>query len=287
MNDSLQPGFSVTGPCDGRSAVLFTSPHSGRDYPAAFLAAARLPEAQLRRAEDRLVDQLLDGIDAAPVMRARFARTFLDLNRAADEIDPAMIAGPLAIAARRTDRVAAGLGVLPRIAAHGQEIYTGKIDPADAMARIAAIHTPWHARIATLLDRARVRHGHAILVDCHSMPTPTGIRPPQIVLGDRHGLTADPALMRLIERHFGSHGWRVVRNTPYAGGHITETHGDVGAGIHAIQIEIDRALYMDPDTLQRGAGFDRVASAMTGLARLVAATAPTLPLTPTLHEAAE
>jgi N-formylglutamate deformylase len=287
MNDSLQPGFSVTGPCDGRSALLFTSPHSGRDYPAAFLAAARLPEAQLRRAEDRLVDQLLDGIDAAPVMRARFARTFLDLNRDADEIDVAMIAGPLPIATRRTDRVAAGLGVLPRIAAHGQDIYTGKINPADAMARIAAIHAPWHARIATLLDRARLRHGHAILVDCHSMPTPTGIRPPQIVLGDRHGVTAAPALMRLIERHFGSHGWRVVRNTPYAGGHITERHGDVGAGIHAIQIEIDRALYMDADTLQPGAGFDRVASALTGLARLLAATAPALSLSPILREAAE
>lgn len=287
MNDSLQPGFSVTGPCDGRSAILFTSPHSGRDYPVAFLAAARLPEAQLRRAEDRLVDQLLDGIDSAPVMRARFARTFLDLNRAADEVDPAMLGGVLPVPTRRTDRVAAGLGVLPRIAAHGQDIYIGKIDPADAMARIAAIHAPWHARIATLIDRARARHGHAILIDCHSMPTPAGIRPPQIVLGDRHGLTAAPALMRLIERHFGSFGWRVVRNTPYAGGHITEAHGAVSAGVHAIQIEIDRALYMDDETLQRGAGFDRVAGAMTGLARLVAAVAPSLPLAPALREAAE
>ena len=287
MIDSLQPGFSVTGPFDGRSALLFTSPHSGRDYPAAFLAAARLSEEQLRRAEDRLVDQLLDGIDAAPVMRARFARTFLDLNRAADEIDPAMIDGTLPITTRRSDRVAAGLGVLPRIAAHGQDIYHGKIDPADAMARIAATHAPWHARIATMIDRARTRHGHAILIDCHSMPTPTGIRPPQIVLGDRHGLTAAPALMRLVERHFGSFGWRVVRNTPYAGGHITEAHGAVSAGVHAIQIEIDRALYLDTETLDRGAGFDRVTSAMTGLARLLAAMAPALQLTATVRQAAE
>lgn len=287
MNDSLQPGFSVTGPCDGRSALLFTSPHSGRDYPAAFLAAALLPESQLRRAEDRHVDQLLDGIDFAPVMRARFARTFLDLNRAPDEIDTGMVGGTLAIATRRTDRVAAGLGVLPRIAAHGQDIYAGKIDPADVMARIAAIHTPWHARIAALIDRARARHGHAILIDCHSMPTPSGIRPPQIVLGDRHGLTAAPALMRLVERHFASFGWRVVRNTPYAGGHITEAHGAVSAGVHAIQIEIDRALYMNSETLQRSANFDRVAGAMTGLARLVAASAPALPLAATLSEAAE
>lgn len=287
MIDSLQPGFSVTGPCDGRSALLFTSPHSGRDYPAAFLAAARLPEAQLRRAEDRLVDQLLDRIEGAPVMRARFARTFLDLNRAADEIDPAMIGGAMAIPTRRTDRVAAGLGVIPRIAAHGQEIYTRMIDPADAMARIAAIHTPWHARITALIARAEAQHGHAILIDCHSMPTPIGIRPPQIVLGDRHGLTAAPALVRLIERHFSSYGWRVVRNTPYAGGHITETHGAVAAGIHAIQIEIDRALYMDTNTLERNSGFDRVTAAMTGLARLLAATAPALALAATQREAAE
>ena len=287
MVDSLQPGFSVTGPCDGRSAVLFTSPHSGRDYPATFLAAARLPEAQLRRAEDRHVDRLLDGIDDAPVMRARFARTFLDLNRAADEIDLAMIGGILPVPTRRTDRVVAGLGVLPRIAAHGQEIYRAPIDPTDAMARIAAIHTPWYARIATLIARARARHGHAILIECHSMPTPSGIRPPQIVLGDRHGLTAAPALVRLVERHFASFGWRVTRNTPYAGGHITEAHGAVGNGVHAIQIEIDRVLYMDTETLQRGAGFDRVAGAMTGLARVVAAAAPGLPLAATLREAAE
>ena len=287
MNDSLQPGFSVTGPCDGRSALIFTSPHSGRDYPAAFLAAARLPEEQLRRAEDRLVDRLLDGIASAPVMRARFARTFLDLNRSADEIDPAMVGGTLPIPTRRTDRVAAGLGVLPRIAAHGQDIYTATIDPADVMVRITAIHAPWHARIAALIDRSRAWHGHAILIDCHSMPTPTGIRPPQIVLGDRHGLTAAPALMRLIERHFGSFGWRVARNTPYAGGHITQAHGAVGNGVHAVQIEIDRALYLDSQTLEPGAGFERVASAMTGLARLIAAAAPALPLAPTRREAAE
>ena len=287
MDDSLQPGFSVTGPCDGRSPLLFTSPHSGRDYPAAFLAAARLPIAQLRRAEDAMVDQLLVGIDGAPVMRARYARTFLDLNRAADEIDAAMFHGTFALPMRPTDRVMAGLGVIPRIAARGEEIYAGRIAAADAEIRIAALHTPWHDRIATLIDRARARHGHAILIDCHSMPTPAGMRPPQIVLGDRHGVTAAPALMRLIEQHFSSFGWRVARNIPYAGGHITEAHGAVATGVHAIQIEIDRALYMDPATLLRGVGFGRVADAMTGLAGLLAAAARVLPLAPSLREAAE
>jgi N-formylglutamate deformylase len=288
MHDSIQPGFSVSGHCDGRSPLVMASPHSGRDYPAGFLALAQLPLPQLRRAEDGLVDQLLDGVDCAPVLRARYARTYLDLNRAADEIDPAMFNGPLAIPARITDRVTAGLGVLPRVAAHGQEIYAGKLDPADAATRIAALHRPWHDRIDTLLGRARLRHGHAILLDCHSMPTPTGLRPPQIVLGDRHGLTAAPALMAIVERHFTALGWRVARNVPYAGGHTTETHGAVGAGIHAIQIEIDRGLYMDTASLRRGPGFARVAAAMTGLATRLVAAAAALPLGPSpLHEAAE
>jgi N-formylglutamate deformylase len=222
------------------------------------------------------------------VLRARFARTYLDLNRAADEIDAEMFAGPLAIPARITDRVTAGLGVLPRVAAHGQQIYAGKLDPADAAARIAALHRPWHDRLETLLGRARLRHGHAILLDCHSMPTPTGLRPPQIVLGDRHGQTAAPALMGIVEQHFTSLGWRVARNTPYAGGYTTETHGAVADGIHAIQIEIDRAMYMDANGVRRGPGFGQVAAALTGLARKLVAVAASLPLgAAPLREAAE
>lgn len=287
MHDSLQPGFSVTGHTDGRSPLVMASPHSGREYPAAFLAAARLPLAQLRRTEDGMVDQLLAGVDCAPVLRARFARTFLDLNRAADEIDAAMFDGPLTIPSRITDRVTAGLGVVPRLAAHGQDIYTRKLTPADAASRIAGLHAPWHGRIDALIERALQRHGHAILIDCHSMPTPIGIRPPQIVLGDRHGTTAAPGLMRLIERHFGSFGWRVVRNAPYAGGYTTEIHGNAAAGIHAIQVEIDRALYMDSATLEPTPGFARVAEAMTGLAQMLVTVAPTLRLGTSLQEAAE
>lgn len=287
MHDSSQPGFSVVGPIDGRSPLVVASPHSGRDYPRAFLAAARLPLAQLRRAEDAMVDTLLDGIDFAPVLRARFARTYLDLNRAPDEIDAEMFAGTLAVPARITDRVTAGLGVLPRVAGQGQNIYARKLDPAEAAARIAGIHTPWHARIATLVDRARAHHGHAILLDCHSMPTPLGIRPPQIVIGDRYGSSAAPALVHLAERHFASFGWRVARNAPYAGGHTTEAHGCPAAGIHALQIEVDRALYMDSVSLARTQGFGQVADAMTGLARLLTVAAPLMGLDPPLREAAE
>jgi len=287
MHDSSQPGFSVIGHTDGRSPLVFASPHSGRAYPSAFLAAARLSEAQLRRAEDALVDELLENVDCAPVMLAHYARTFLDLNRAADEIDPDMFAGPLTVPTRITDRVNAGLGALPRLATHGQAIYSRKLDPLDAVSRINSLHRPWHDRIAVLIDRARSRHGYAVLVDCHSMPTPAGTRPPQIVVGDRYGNSAAPALVALVERHFASQGWRVARNAPFAGGHTTEFHGDVCAGVHAIQIEIDRGLYIDSVTLARHSGFGQVAAAMAGLARLLVGATPILGLGPQLREAAE
>lgn len=287
MADSLLPGFTVSGDTDGRWPLVLASPHSGRHYPAGFLAAARLPLAQLRRAEDAYVDELLDGIAQVPVMRARHGRAFLDLNRAADELDPAMFDGTLTIPSRLTERVAAGLGVLPRVAAQGLDIYGRRLAPEEAAARIAALHGPWHHRLGELLFRARARHGFAVLVDCHSMPAPAGLRPPQIVLGDRHGQSAAPALVAIIERHFRSFGWRVSRNTPYAGGHTTETHGNVSAGIHAVQIEIDRALYMDGQKLSRHAGFSQVARAMSGLVELLVVTLPALRLGTGWRDAAE
>lgn len=287
MDDSCLPGFSVTGDSDGRWPLVMASPHSGRDFPAAFLAASRLSVPQLRRAEDPFVDELLDGIHGVPVLRARHGRAYLDLNRDDDEIDPTMVEGRLARHPRQTDRVAAGLGILPRVAAQGLDIYRRRIPAAEVEARIAALHRPWHDRIATLLDRARMRHGYAILIDCHSMPRPVGTLPPQIILGDRHGSSAAPALVTLIESHFAAAGWRVGRNIPYAGGHTTAFHGTPAAGMHAIQVEIDRALYMDGASFQRHTGFATVAATLAGLARLILAAAPTLGLAAPMAEAAE
>jgi N-formylglutamate deformylase len=287
VDDCLHPGFSISGDCDGRWPVLLTSPHSGREFPPAFLGMSRLSVAQLRRAEDALVDELLAGVTGVPVMRARFGRAFLDLNRGPDELDPAMFDGALTVPATAGERVAAGLGVVPRIAGHGLDIYRRRLPAAEAERRLASLHRPWHARIAEVLARARARHGHAILIDCHSMPTPVGINPPQIVLGDRFGQSAAPALVTMIEQHFVRAGWRVARNKPYAGGHTTVLHGDVGNGIHAVQIEIDRSLYIDPRSLNRHGGFDRVQAVMTGLAAVVRAAAPGLGLEPPLREAAE
>ncbi len=287
MSDSLLPGFTMTGDSTGRWPVVMTSPHSGRDFPPAFLAASRLTAAQLRRAEDPFVDMLLDAITDVPVLRARFGRAFVDLNRDADELDAGMIDGTPPLPPRQTERVAAGLGVLPRVAAHGLDIYRRRITAADVTERLATLHRPWHARISALLARAQARHGYAILIDCHSMPRPAGIVPPQIILGDRHGTSAAPALVGLIERHFATAGWRVGRNTPYAGGHTTVFHGNPAAGIHAIQIEIDRSLYMEPQRMQRHDGFDAVAAAMAELARLVLGAAPHLGLGPPMRDAAE
>lgn len=281
------PGFSVSGDSDGRWPVVMASPHSGRDYPPAFLAASRLSMAQLRRAEDPLVDALLAGITDVPVLTARHGRAFLDLNRADDELDPAMFDAPLPVTARQTERVGAGLGVLPRVAAQGLDIYRRRMAPSEAEARLAALHRPWHAHIAELLARARARHGFAILIDCHSMPQPSGVLPPQIVLGDRYGLSASPELVLLIETHFAAAGWRVVRNTPYAGGYTTAFHGAPDVCIHAVQIEIDRSLYVDTQRMTPTAGFTAVAAAMAGLANLLVAQAGSLGLGAPLRDAAE
>jgi N-formylglutamate amidohydrolase len=287
MVDSLLPGFSISGDSDGRWPVVMSSPHSGREYPAAFLAASRLNLSQLRRAEDPFVDVLLDGVAGVPVLRARYGRAYLDLNRAADELDPAMFDGPPPAPPRRTERVAAGLGVLPRVAAHGLDIYRRRITADEARLRLEQLHRPWHDRIAMLLARAQARHGYAILVDCHSMPRPAGILPPQVILGDRHGTSASPALVGLIERHFAAAGWRVGRNVPYAGGHTTKFHAAPAAGIHTVQIEIDRSLYIEPQRLVQHDGFAEVAAAVASLSRLLVSAAPMLGLAPPRAEAAE
>lgn len=273
---SMLPPWRLTGDADGRWPLLLASPHSGRHYPAALLAGSRLSLMQLRRAEDAFVDALLDGISGVPVISATHARCWLDLNRAADELDPAMFEGVLDVPAVISERVQAGLGVIPRLAGYGLEINARRLAVQEAGDRLAALHRPWHDRLAGILALARARHGSALLIDCHSMPSPTGVRPPQIVLGDCHSRSSHPAIMAAIEDHFRRLGWRVARNSPYAGGHTTHRHGQPASGIHAVQIEIDRALYLDPHRLALHSGAGRVRAAFTGLVQRLLADWPRL-----------
>ncbi len=285
MTDGLAPGFSVRPGVTPPGPLVLASPHSGREYPSDFLATTRLTLAQLRRAEDAFVAELVEPAAAAggaPLIAARYGRSWLDLNRAAAEIDPAMIVDPLeADPAQASERVAAGLGVIPRVAALGLDIYAGRLRHAEIEARLDAVHVPYHAALAELLDTARREHGFAVLLDCHSMPTPAPVGSgAQIVIGDRFGTSANGELVTAIERHVVAAGFRVARNAPYAGGYTTTHHGAPGAGIHAVQIEVDRALYMDPARLVRHAGFDRIVTLFGTLVAALPEIVARLPLQP-------
>ncbi len=283
--------YRILGPTEPAPPLVLASPHSGREYPGAFLAQSRLSLGQLRRAEDAYVDELLgDAVrHGVPLIAARYGRAYLDLNRDADEIDPAMIADPLPPSAgQASDRVAAGLGVVPRIAAHGLDIYASRLRLTEVESRVGALHRPYHAGVGMLVERARRRHGYAILLDCHSMPTPPGgAAAPQFVIGDLHGRTAAPALVDAIETTIAAAGFRVSRNAPYAGGYTTFHHADRARGVHVVQIEVDRALYMDPARLATHGGFAAVAAAFAGLVATLLAATPGLALAPGWREAAE
>ena len=283
--------YRIIGPGEPGAPLVLASPHSGREYPPAFLAQSRLSLGQLRRAEDAYVDELLaDAVGlGVPLVAARYGRAYLDLNRDADELDPAMIADPLPPSAGQvSDRVAAGLGVVPRIAAHGLDIYASRLRLADVQSRVGALHRPYHTAIDDLLMRARQRHGYAVLLDCHSMPTPPGAATaPQFVLGDLHGQTAAPGLVEAIEAAISRDGFRVARNTPYAGGYTTMRHADPAGGIHVVQVEVDRALYMDSTRLARHAGFAAVAATLKRLVGALLTLAPGLGLEGVRREAAE
>ena len=245
----LQPPFDVVEPCALTAPVVFNSPHSGARYPRRFLAASRLDALALRRSEDAFVDELFLPCVAlgAPLLRAHFPRAFLDLNREAFELDPQMFEGALPeIANTRSLRVAAGLGVIPRVVGDTQPIYRGRIPVADGLGRIAAFHQPYHARLGGLIERAHARFGMVVLIDCHSMPSTLAEGSPlDIVLGDRFGTSAAGWIVDALEAALLELGYRVRRNKPYAGGFITEHYGAPASGRHAVQIEINRALYMD------------------------------------------
>ena len=267
----LDPPFDVREPVDLISPLVVSSPHSGSVYPRRFLESSRLDAVALRRSEDAFVDELFAGACAlgAPLIRARFPRAYLDLNREPYELDPRMFEGRLpGFVNTRSVRVAGGLGTIAKVVGESQEIYAGLLDVDEALERIERLYKPYHARLRSLLDRAYRRFGIAILVDCHSMPSLPAVVPSSgdkkirtdFVVGDRYGASSDPAFVETIERAMRRLGYIVQRNKPYAGGFITEHYGAPKSGFHAIQIEINRAIYMDERELTRAPGFAAVTS---------------------------
>lgn len=275
----------VDRPDPQRLPVVLSSPHSGRVYPQAFLAASRLDPVAIRRSEDSFVDELAAGAHAqgVPLLGANFPRAYLDVNREPYELDPAMFHDPLpAHANTRSLRVGSGLGTIARVVREGAEIYREKLSFAEAERRIRSLYHPYHEALSALMEETRARFGAAILIDCHSMPSTAGVGDrdagrarADIVLGDRFGASCAPAVMRKAEEVLRGHGLSVERNRPYAGGFSTEHYGRPYQGLHALQIEINRALYMDEDRIERRpAGMARIESALAATVAALGAIEP-------------
>lgn len=277
---------SVLEPAELAVPLVFASPHSGHAYPADFVAASRLGALALRRSEDAFIDRIFAAAPrfGAPLLRAHFPRVFIDPNREPYELDPAMFDGPLPDYVNvRSPRVAAGLGTIARVVANGEEVYRGKLRFADASTRIDAHYFPYHATLQALLEATRRRFGCWLLVDCHSMPSiggpmdaDPGLRRLDIVLGDCHGTACAPEVIECAERTLRGLGFTVRRNVPYAGGYTTRHYSKPGCGMHTLQIEVNRALYMDEQRIVPSAGMERVVAAMTTLIGDLSRIAPDL-----------
>lgn len=259
------PAFEVLGPSRQTVPLVFCSPHSGRAYPADFIALSRLKGDAVRRSEDLFVDRLFDFVPeiGAPLLVARFPRAYLDLNREPYELDPAMFDGALPAHVNAVSpRVAGGLGTIPRIVAERQEIYNGRLSAAEGLSRISRIYFPFHRQLEQLVEATVQRFGMAVLVDCHSMPSSVrplpGNRRPDMVVGDRFGTSADARYVAAAIAELRGLGYDVVRNKPYAGGFITEHYGRPRNNVHAIQIEISRGLYADEAAFAPSDGFARM-----------------------------
>jgi len=267
------PPFQIDTPTHQSLPLVFCSPHSGRVYPKSFLAASNLSPMALRRSEDSFVEEIFAGGPkaGAPLLHAHFPRAYLDPNREPYELDPAMFAEPLPPHVNtRSLRVAGGLGTIARIVSEAVEIYAKPLSYAQAEARITTLYMPFHEALRGLLNQTHARFGFAMLIDCHSMPSVAGpsdddlgLERPDIILGDRYGSSCTPEMIGQAERIFTELGYSVARNKPYAGGFNTEHYGQPGRHLHAFQIEINRALYMDETSFRRRKSLRQLTRDMT------------------------
>ena len=275
--DSQAAPVDVRLPAEQTMPVVFASPHSGAAYPPEFLAASRLDPFALRKSEDSFVDEIFAAAPAlgAPLLRALFPRAYIDPNREPFELDPAMFEDELpAYANTASPRVAAGLGTIARVVASGEEIYGGRLRFAEATARLERCYRPYHDALRRIVTATRRRFGYCLLVDCHSMPSvggpmerDAGRERVDIVLGDCHASSCAPAVIDRVEGLLRDRGYAVARNAPYSGGFVTRHYGRPAEGVHALQIEINRALYMDEAAIRRAPGFAQVSEGMTALIR--------------------
>jgi N-formylglutamate amidohydrolase len=274
-----RPPFQVVMAGEQRLPVVLNSPHSGCCYPEPFLAASRLDDQAIRRSEDFYVDDLISDAAAlgVPLLKANFPRAWLDVNREPYELDPKMFRESLPTYANvRSVRVAGGLGTIARVVSESEEIYHSPLSVDEALMRIDALYKPYHRTLRELVLKTRADFGVAVLIDCHSMPSTVrgmhGRQRPDIVLGDRYGTSCATEVTDLAAAILSGMGYSVSRNKPYAGGFITEHYGQPARGLHAVQIEFKRSLYMDEKTLAKTAQFDTLKADLAAMMeKLIAA----------------
>ena len=277
FDDAVSPPFEIVEPLQWRAPIIFNSPHSGSVYPDDFLIASRIDLPTLRRSEDSFMDELIADLSRRgfPVVRVKFPRSYVDVNREPYELDPRMFSGRLpSFANTRSMRVAGGLGTIPRVVGDGQEIYRERLAVEDALLRIETLYKPYHRALRRLINRVHQTFGAVVVVDCHSMPS-IGVsrdepRRPDVVIGDRYGTSCAQLLPDIVEATMGRLGYSVGRNKPYAGGFITEHYGNPASGLHAIQLELNRAIYMDERRREKSPRFAQVAADFAELADALA-----------------
>jgi N-formylglutamate amidohydrolase len=278
------PPVDILAPARVALPLVFASPHSGAHYPSDLLRASRLDAATLRRSEDAFVDDLFGAAPTlgAPLLRARFARAYLDPNREPYELDPTMFADALPpYVNRHSPRVKMGLGTIARVVASGEEIYSRKLLASEATSRIERLYRPYHRALKQLITTTREQFGFYLLIDCHSMPSAClgdrgRIGRADIVLGDCHGTSCHAAVTDTAHRALSAKGYNVVRNAPYAGGFTTAHYGQPTAHGHCLQIELSRALYMDERSFERKPYFEQLADDMSDVILALAGMASSL-----------
>ena len=265
----------VVAPARQTLPLVFASPHSGTNYPPDFLAASRLDRMTLRRSEDSFVDEIFQAAPGlgAPLIRALFPRAYVDPNREPFELDPAMFEDELpSYVNTRSPRVAAGLGTIARVVANGADIYRAKLSVREALERIRTYYWPYHEALRDLVEATRAAFGYCVLIDCHSMPSiggpvdrDPGAQRVDFVLGDCHGTACGTVVIETAAAELRKLGYHVARNAPYSGGFVTRHYGRPAESVHALQIEINRALYMDEGEIRRGDHLPRLAAQMNGV----------------------